>query len=94
MQSVPEALSKLATLGSVSAIALFFEEKGIKAKPRCVTNCLLAVYLQQETGDQTVAVGTFDAIWGNSQKNRADLPLVLQDLIAHFDGGFLPQLEV
>jgi hypothetical protein len=102
--TVPEALDKLAALGSPRQIADFLVQRQIKAFPSKLDRCAIAEYVRAET---EIEVNVFcgggagadvcrdikGVVRHDMNPNVGDvLPDVLQDFARGFDRGAYPEL--
>lgn len=95
-----DAVAKLDVLGTTEAVGMEMVERGIKARPSCTTECVLAEFLTGEVGTPVTVAPTHR---GSSQwysrlsstmvlEHHVMLPVHVGRLADEFDRGLWPQL--
>lgn len=86
---VDELLTKLEALGDHDRIAWFFAEAGVSGRRASAGACVLARWLQRETGNPRIDVGCDEvAVWrsGSTPDDRYALPEAVAEFLIRFDG--------
>lgn len=95
-KSVIEQLSKQCT--TVESLRDFFNQRGITGKTANFSECVLAVYLTEQTGERwgvtSDAAQRFpiNSKWREAPETSVDLPDVLGEFVYMFDEGDFPEL--